>query len=69
MVLLGDEDPVEACFGPFGYIANLDTRYHGLGRTYHRLRNHFAHTQWNSYVMWVLWNLVSGYLEIVFVSV
>ena len=24
MVLLGDKDPVEACFGPFGDSANLD---------------------------------------------
>ena len=26
MVLLGDEAQVEACFGPFGHSANLDTR-------------------------------------------
>jgi hypothetical protein len=24
MVLLGDEAQMEACFGPFGYSANLD---------------------------------------------
>jgi hypothetical protein len=26
MVLVGDEAQVEACFGPFGDIANLDAR-------------------------------------------
>ena len=26
LVLLGDEAQVEACFGPFGESANLDTR-------------------------------------------
>ena len=40
MVLLGDEAPLEARFGPFGDNANLDARsVHGLRRTYHRLRN------------------------------
>jgi hypothetical protein len=70
MVLLGDEAQVEACFGPFGDITNLYTRkVHVLRRTYHRIRNHFGHTRWNSYVTWVLWNLVSSCLETVFVSV
>jgi hypothetical protein len=42
MVLIGDEAQVEARFSPFGDSANLDPRWmHGLGRTYHRLRNHF----------------------------
>ena len=36
---------------------------------YHRLRNQFGHSRWNSYVTWVLWNPVSGCLEIVLVSV
>jgi hypothetical protein len=33
------------------------------------LRNHFGHTRWNSYVMWVMSNLVSICLEVVLVSV
>jgi hypothetical protein len=48
MVLLVNEAHVEARFGPFRDCANLDTRWvHGLRLTYHRLRNHFGHTQWN----------------------
>jgi hypothetical protein len=42
---------------------------HHLHRTYHRLKNSVGRTQWNSYVMWVLWNLVSVRLKIVSVSV
>jgi hypothetical protein len=42
---------------------------HSVGRTYHRLRNHFGRTQWISEVMWVMWNLVSVCSEIVLVSV
>jgi hypothetical protein len=39
------EAQVEACFGPFGHSANLDTRYvHDLCRQYHRLKNCFGHT-------------------------
>ena len=49
MVLLGDKAQVEAPFSPFGDSANLDARsVHGLGRTYHRLGNHFGHNRWNS---------------------
>jgi hypothetical protein len=40
-----------------------------LHRTYHRLRNHFGRTRWNSYVTWVMSNLISVHLEMVFVSV
>ena len=59
MVLLGDEAQVEASFGSFGDSANLDARsVHGLREMYRRLENYFAHTQWNSKVTWVLWNLV-----------
>jgi hypothetical protein len=36
---------------------------HHLHRTYHRLKNSVGRTQWNSYVMWVLWNLVSVRLK------
>ena len=49
MVLLGDEDELEAHFGPFGDSANLEARsVHGLRRTYHRLGNRFGRTSWNS---------------------
>jgi hypothetical protein len=49
MILLGDEALVDAHFGPFGDSANLNARWvHGLRRTYHRLRNHFRRTRWNS---------------------
>ena len=42
MVLLGDKAQVEARFGLFGDIGNLDARLvHGLCRTYHRLEDHF----------------------------
>jgi hypothetical protein len=70
MVLLGDEAQVEAQFGSFGDIANPHARYmHGLRQMYHRLGCHFGRTRWNSYVTWVMWNLVSVRLEIVLVSV
>ena len=70
MELLGDKAQVEARFGPFGDSANLDTRWvHGLRRMYHRLRNCFGRTRWNSQVTWVMWNLVSVRLEMVLVSV
>jgi hypothetical protein len=38
-------------------------------RTYNRLRTHFGCTRWNSYVMWVMWNLILVHLETVLVSV
>jgi hypothetical protein len=70
MALLGDETQLEAHFGTIGYSANLDLRYvHGLHRTYHKLGNHFGRTRSNSYVTWVMQNLVSVNLEIVLVSV
>jgi hypothetical protein len=49
MVLLGDEAQVEAHFGPFGDRANLDARkLLSLRQMYHRLRNCFGRTRWNS---------------------
>jgi hypothetical protein len=49
MVLLGDKAQVETRFGLFVDYANLDTQYmHGLRQTYHRLKNHFERTRWNS---------------------
>jgi hypothetical protein len=59
MVLLGDKAQVEARFGLFGDSANLDARQvNGLPQMNHRLRNLFGCTQWNSYVTWVMLNLV-----------
>jgi hypothetical protein len=61
---------VEADFGSFGDSGNSDARLvHGFHQTYHRLGNLFEHNRWNSYVTWVMWNLVSVRLEIVLVSV
>jgi hypothetical protein len=59
MGLLGDEAQVDARFGPFGDSATIDARLvHGLRRTYRRLRNSIGGTRWNSYVTWVMGNLV-----------
>ena len=69
MVLLGDEAQLEAHFGPFGDSANFDARsVHGLRRAYHRLRNHFGRTRWNSLETWVMCNIISVCLGIVLVS-
>jgi hypothetical protein len=49
MELLTDLGRVESHFSPFGDSVNLDARLvHGLRRTYHRLRNHFGRTRWES---------------------
>jgi hypothetical protein len=70
MVRLGDEAQVVACLGPFGDCVIVGARQvHGLRQMYHRLRIHFGRTRWNSYVMWVMWNLVLVYLETVSVLV
>ena len=70
MVLLGVEGELDARFGPFGYSANLHSRsVRGLRGTYHRLGNRFGRTRWNSYVTWVMWNLIFVHLEIVLVLV
>ena len=46
MVVLGEEAQVEARFGLFKDIANLDARQvHYLCGTYHMLENQFGHTQ------------------------
>jgi hypothetical protein len=48
MILLRDVRQVDARFGLFGHNVNLDTRWvHGLRGTSNRLKNHFAHSQWN----------------------
>jgi hypothetical protein len=71
MVLIDDEDQVEARFCLFRDSANLDARWvvHYLRRMYHRLKNHFVRSRWNSYVMWVMSNLISVHLETALVSV
>ena len=49
MVHLGDDTQLEASFGLFGDSANLDAGLvNGLRRTYHRLKNRFGRTRWNS---------------------
>jgi hypothetical protein len=69
MVLLGDKDQLEACFGPFRDSDNLDARLvHGLRQTYHRLRNCFAHPL-ELLGTWVMWNVNLVRLEAVLVSV
>jgi hypothetical protein len=68
VVLLGDKAQLEARFGPFRDSANFDVRsVHGFHRTYHRLKNHFGRTRWNSLVTGVMWNLVLIHLEIVLI--
>jgi hypothetical protein len=49
MELLGDLGHLESRFGLFADSANLEVRLvHGLRQKYHRLRNHFGRTRWNS---------------------
>ena len=47
--LLGDVGDVEPRFSPFGDRVSVGARYmHGLHKTYHRLRNRFGRTRWNT---------------------
>jgi hypothetical protein len=53
MELLGDVRHVETCFALFGDCVNIspfgDARLvHGLRLTYHRLKNRYGCTRWNS---------------------
>ena len=60
MELLGDVGHVESRFCPFGDGISVSATYvHGLRQKYHRLRNHFGHTRWYSYVTRLKWKLVS----------
>jgi hypothetical protein len=69
MGLLGEEAQVEAQFGPFGDSVTLDARLvHCLRRMYRRLRNSIGGTSWNSYLRWVMWNLVLICFETVLAS-
>jgi hypothetical protein len=47
--LVGDMGRVESRFSPFGDSVSVSARLvHGLHRTYHRHRNHFGRTRWDS---------------------
>jgi hypothetical protein len=49
MNLLGDVAHVESRFSPFRDNVNVNARLvHGLHRTYHRHRNCFGRTRWDS---------------------
>ena len=64
MELIGDVGHVESHFGPFGDSVNLGARsVQDLNRMYHGHENRFGRNVWNSLVMWLMWNLVSAYLE------
>jgi hypothetical protein len=64
MELLGNVSPMESSLGPFGDSANLDAGLvHSLRETYQMLGNHIGHTGRNSYVAWVMWNLISVQLH------
>jgi hypothetical protein len=68
MVLLADMAHVKYCFVPFGDGVSVGVRQvHGLCQTYHRVRNHFGHTRWNSLVTRLKWKLISVSLEIVLI--
>jgi hypothetical protein len=49
MELLGDVGHVESFFGLFGDSISVSARYvNPLCQTYHKLRNHFGCTRWDS---------------------
>jgi hypothetical protein len=49
MQLLDDKAQVEARFGLFGDNANLVARQvHVSRQTYHKFKNHFGRTRWNT---------------------
>jgi hypothetical protein len=64
--LVSDMGRVESRFSPFGNSASVSARQvHGLHRTYHRHRNRFTRTRWDSLVTRLKWKLGSVRLEIV----
>jgi hypothetical protein len=64
--LVCDMGHVESHFSPFGDNVSVSARQvHGLHQTYHRHRNRFEHTRWDSLVMWLKWKLGSVRSEIV----
>jgi hypothetical protein len=64
--LVSDMGRVESRFNPFGDSVSVSARQvHDLHRTYHRHRNHFGRTRWNSLVTWLKCKLGLVRLEIV----
>jgi hypothetical protein len=58
MELISGVGRVEFHFSPFGDSVNVSAReVHGLHRTYHRHRNRFGRTRWESLVTWLKWKL------------
>jgi hypothetical protein len=52
MELVSDVGRVESHYRPFGHSVSISARLvHGLHRTYHRHRNHFGRTRWDSELM------------------
>jgi hypothetical protein len=65
-VLVSDLGRVEFRFSPFGDSASVSARQvHGLHQTYHRHRNRFGRTRWDSLVTRLKGKLGSVHLEIV----
>jgi hypothetical protein len=61
MELISGVGCVEFHFRPFGDSVNVSAReVHGLHRTYHRHRNHFGRTRWDSLVTRLKWKLGSS---------
>jgi hypothetical protein len=66
MELISDVGRVDSRFSLFGDCVSVSARQvHGLHQTYHRHRNHFGHTRWDSLVTRLKWKLGSVRLEIV----
>jgi hypothetical protein len=64
--LVSDMGRAESRFSPFGDSVSVSAReVHGLHRTYHRHRNYFGRTRWDSLVTRLKWKLSSVRLEIV----
>jgi hypothetical protein len=64
--LVSDMGRVESRFSPFGDGVSVSARQvHDSHRTYHRHRNRFGRTRWDSLVTWLKWKLGSVRLEIV----
>jgi hypothetical protein len=58
--LVSDMGRVEFRFSPFGDSVSVSAReVHDLHRTYHRHRNRFGRTRWDSYVTRLKWKLGS----------
>jgi hypothetical protein len=63
--LVSDMGRVESHFSPFGDSVSVSARQvHGVHRTYHRHRNRFGRTRWDSLVTWLKWKLGSVRLGI-----